>query len=671
MPLIHPLLLPFLAIGTLVSFVAFVMASFPLLCNICPKQPKFSDISHLLTHVASKGHLSHYFKAQVRSREEPSIRDRLDTYDRWYDKNQLEKLLSQRMILKDTKVANSKKRPVSNRHSTSAPSIGATTAKRKRTETPSAPIKEEDLLDPQLSQRIFLPSPVPNVEQWMPTSDLASRHRTFVPHMAGYATTSDHRLQSSIAASLQGQYNVIPEQDLQENASTDDDKPDMRRPSSTRYPDPPNVVEFSASPRSNIMLPEHGEHSPLTNVQDETRPMVDGDSASESPKLKGVYWPGMNMFDSASPDAKRKRNQKKDGSILEQMKTTSATVEPTELIFYPGGDLYKTRYISGQVESSPPVKTAIPIKVKRQRSTVKRTVLGELNTNAHKATRKPRVGKLNSRNRRARVEALKNPSSRMHASSNPYPASEYCAGEQQFFGLDDNEIEWRLTAGYENQKPRQKFKIHDDRESLQFQTTKDNCQRFSGSYPFSHYTTQYTDPGYIPTDGLPYLNSGYHPQTPVSPNTVPTVTYRHNNASWNAVHDSYQDQTDKENLQSLLEGMGSMENSVGRFGPRQNTQRYFTTEESRGTDFFDSFPSHMDFGSFNRPEVFGHMLNPLTINFQYPLPRPSPPVFRPTVRSPPVTISPQYKMTRKGGPESEDEDDENSGDETIDDDESE
>jgi hypothetical protein len=74
-----------------------------LLCNICPKRPKFSDVSHLLTHVASKAHLSHYFKLQVRSHQEPQAEVLLDDYNEWYKTNNLAKLLSDRMSSKDSR----------------------------------------------------------------------------------------------------------------------------------------------------------------------------------------------------------------------------------------------------------------------------------------------------------------------------------------------------------------------------------------------------------------------------------------------------------------------------------------------------------------------------------------------------------------------------------------
>jgi len=75
-------------------------SSIPLHCSICPKLPTFSDISHLLTHVASKGHLSHYYKTKIRSAGEQQARTLIDTYDTWYDDNNIEELMAERLSMK-------------------------------------------------------------------------------------------------------------------------------------------------------------------------------------------------------------------------------------------------------------------------------------------------------------------------------------------------------------------------------------------------------------------------------------------------------------------------------------------------------------------------------------------------------------------------------------------
>ena len=73
----------------------------PLHCNICPKKPDFSDVSHLLTHIASKGHLSNYYKVKVRSSHDEPSRRLIEAYDRWYSEWGVEELMSERMSQKD------------------------------------------------------------------------------------------------------------------------------------------------------------------------------------------------------------------------------------------------------------------------------------------------------------------------------------------------------------------------------------------------------------------------------------------------------------------------------------------------------------------------------------------------------------------------------------------
>jgi hypothetical protein len=80
---------------------AMASSSIPLLCSICPKKPKFSDVSHLLTHIASKGHLSNYYKVKVRSTHEEDSRLVIEAYDQWYADWNVEELMSDRMNQKD------------------------------------------------------------------------------------------------------------------------------------------------------------------------------------------------------------------------------------------------------------------------------------------------------------------------------------------------------------------------------------------------------------------------------------------------------------------------------------------------------------------------------------------------------------------------------------------
>lgn len=92
------------------------MASSLLKCSICPKRPSFSDVSHLLTHVGSKGHLSHLHKLQVRSHQEISAGQELTAYDQWYQQHGLGQMLSERMLQKESKKGNKRGRATTQRY---------------------------------------------------------------------------------------------------------------------------------------------------------------------------------------------------------------------------------------------------------------------------------------------------------------------------------------------------------------------------------------------------------------------------------------------------------------------------------------------------------------------------------------------------------------------------
>ena len=73
--------------------------------------------------------------------------------------------------------------------------------------------------------------------------------------------------------------------------------------------------------------------------------------SSDSTTLKGVLWPGMDLFDSATPEMKRMRNQRKDESVLEQMITTSTEIEPNEIVYDLNGEVHHIRDIFGPLSS--------------------------------------------------------------------------------------------------------------------------------------------------------------------------------------------------------------------------------------------------------------------------------------------------------------------------------
>jgi hypothetical protein len=75
----------------------------PLNCSVCPDRPRFSDVSHLLTHIASKGHLHHETQTKLRAHQDMAASIALQQYEQWYKDYSIETLLVERMKAKQEK----------------------------------------------------------------------------------------------------------------------------------------------------------------------------------------------------------------------------------------------------------------------------------------------------------------------------------------------------------------------------------------------------------------------------------------------------------------------------------------------------------------------------------------------------------------------------------------
>ena len=115
-----------------------------------------------------------------------------------------------------------------------------------------------------------------------------------------------------------------------------------------------DVESVEAFVRPNRRLqPQRHRRQPSDSVASIAEDELEIDETiTDHNKLKGVYWPGMAMFDSATPEMRRKRNQKKNVSVVQQLQATSEIVTPTECVFDETGTLRKQRTITGSPESS-------------------------------------------------------------------------------------------------------------------------------------------------------------------------------------------------------------------------------------------------------------------------------------------------------------------------------
>lgn len=66
----------------------------PLQCSLCTKTKSFSDLSHLLTHVSSKGHLANEFKLRVSGDRSAELA--LARYSEWFNNYGIKDLLQAR-----------------------------------------------------------------------------------------------------------------------------------------------------------------------------------------------------------------------------------------------------------------------------------------------------------------------------------------------------------------------------------------------------------------------------------------------------------------------------------------------------------------------------------------------------------------------------------------------
>jgi hypothetical protein len=198
---------------------------------------------------------------------------------------------------------------------------------------------------------------------------------------------------------------------------------------------------------------EHDSEVDYPAVTDPITPKAE----DESPKLKGVFWPGMDLFDAATEEMRRRRNQKKDGSALKNMERTSELVMPAEAIYSPGGTWQKTRVITGNVDDTSPLRgeTPVPKPVRRRRQP-----LAERDGNIPRASnRKGKGRKRKNRPHGQQGDTIKEASS--YIPSSPIAGSYLPAS--RFSPTEDENLEFKLTiSNLKDQKKRGNFAIFND-----------------------------------------------------------------------------------------------------------------------------------------------------------------------------------------------------------------
>lgn len=436
-----------------------------LLCNICPRRPTFSDVSHLLTHVSSKAHLSNYFKLQVRSHQEVEAGQLLDNYDLWYKAHNLPKLLSDRMAAKESRKTYHGRSSI--QFTTAQPS--AESSSLSSSSASSAALAS--VLDPRLSDPFLgmdsgsgggrgSKSALQSQSQSVTCCSPGTPHRQ-VSHMHGtvdYPSPPSQCLSSvwkrEDDCQADGFLHAIPTWNGRLRSRTGAGRRRNRRVLAAQSPPPPPPLEYD--PFVEEEDDESFHHVPL-NEPDKER-------ADEFTKLKGILWPGMDIFDAATEHMKRKRNQKKDESVVKTMEKTSKCVEPTELVFSPTGILRRQRVISGEVEDSSPLRGESPIPKRIPRP---KRVLSQVDPNVRLGQGRKRLRKSSARNSPRvpfhKVYNLRSP--RVTRAAKPLPLRS-SLGPDDDDDADDDDDDFDLTMRGLDPKPRSGFSIFCDEQAV-------------------------------------------------------------------------------------------------------------------------------------------------------------------------------------------------------------
>ncbi|KAK3300834.1 uncharacterized protein B0H64DRAFT_24680 [Chaetomium fimeti] len=273
-------------------------ASIPLRCTLCPKKPGFSDLSHLLTHISSKSHLAHRFKAELKARDDRVALDEVRQYDNWCEQYGINALLAERMAAKEQKKTGRR-----GRQSNSASN-----------KSDAAASLDQDLVKPDPDEYI---DPLAAAGHWatLPGHFQDGHHGHF--DNSNYPTPFLKRSRSDLSV--------------------------------------PSTPENDTRAKYYRRWPSEAETADSVPVSDLPSESTEFDDENDASKLKGVRYPGMGLFDSADEIQKRMRNQRKDDSVLKQMEETSSGIVPNEFVWAEDGEFQRIRdiYATPSIEGSP------------------------------------------------------------------------------------------------------------------------------------------------------------------------------------------------------------------------------------------------------------------------------------------------------------------------------
>ncbi|KAI1485459.1 hypothetical protein F5X96DRAFT_682799 [Biscogniauxia mediterranea] len=272
-------------------------ADIPLVCSICPKNSTFSDISHLLTHVSSKGHLHNYFQLSISRETDADAAFALAEFDQWFEENDINTLLRLRK-----------------------------TARAQRTSQP---------------------------QRRIPTLEAAQSGRA--TRRGGRASRGGRGNRGGRVGNDRNRYlsqDELEQVDIKDEMDIEADFGINRGKTSGSWQpgfdipldDDDDDEEESKYEPSDLYSPFPSEEA-MEIAADGTGSLV----------LKGIVYPGMGGFDAAREEERRLRNQRKDPAVLRRLKVSSELVSTSEevldynLDYQRSRDVYDDPSIDGSV----------------------------------------------------------------------------------------------------------------------------------------------------------------------------------------------------------------------------------------------------------------------------------------------------------------------------------
>ncbi|ORY66072.1 uncharacterized protein BCR38DRAFT_408045 [Pseudomassariella vexata] len=287
--------------------------SIPLVCYLCPKNSRFSDLSHLLTHMASKGHLQNKFNLELLQDSDDKAQKALKDFISWWARG-------------------NKSKPTAGRgHSGNGRGGSMVSGKKTGTSSGNTHEAEDDLS---------------SVTGYTPSDQNANLFgwHTAAHTNQGIANGPFHQM------IINHQSTGIPNSSAFPNlisfgtqaASLHDSATTLSTPASAFNQYPGSAGDDSDNGASSKYQFSEDEDEEASSRSERTDDTVDTATAAamdvpdeevHNAKFRKDDWlAGQNVFDSASQDERRRRNQRKDPAVLERIKRASEAITQDELV---------------------------------------------------------------------------------------------------------------------------------------------------------------------------------------------------------------------------------------------------------------------------------------------------------------------------------------------------